>query len=176
LVIESESGMRTLPPNTGTIPDVVVDVDLTPPVVRLLGIQPSAAANKVRIEWQTTDKHPKKEGTKLEYSTDGRTWQRIEGFDEAKATRTVKVNSDLVMVTQHYDWTIPQGLPHQLMLRVTARDMAGNSGVAELPQKVSLDLVVPEGKIVNVQFPTAIEQGPQPREVFVFPDAKWFIY
>jgi hypothetical protein len=63
-------------------------------------------------------------------------------------------------------WKLPSGVPPKVLLRVTVRDKAGNVGTAVTSEKMSVDLVAPEGRLTGVrpqgQGP---EPGPMPRDV-----------
>lgn len=156
LVFESESGMRTPDPAAGGFPDLVMELDTTPPVIQIYA--PAAGPPGVIVlRWQATDRHLDRDpaATRLEYSVDGQTWQPIE-LTARHADRTG---------SNYHEWLLPPGVPPKVLLRVTVRDKAGNVGTAVTNEKVSVDLVAPEGKLTYVrpqgQSP---ELGPAPRE------------
>ena len=153
LVFESESGMRTQDPKPGQSPDLALELDMTPPIVTFYS--PAAIpgeAGKVRLQWAMSDRNLDTAFVRLEYSEDGTAWHDL----EAKANPQGET---------HFDWTLPPGVPPRVMLRVTARDRAGNYATVTSNQKAVIDLVAPEGKLTGLR-PAGGEAGPMPREVF----------
>ena len=160
LVFESEAGLRTPVPKAGDQPDLRLELDTTPPHIADLSISPAGGArDKVRIQWRMSDAHQDPAGVRIEYSADGRGWHPA-ALDPPGAHNPR--GADFRAWTAV--WAVPPGLPHRVMLRVTARDRAGNEATVELPQPVSIDLVPPEGKVTGVRS-TEAEVGPAPREV-----------
>lgn len=156
LVCESEAGMRSPEPKPGDRPDLRVELDTTPPRVTGPVIGPAESSRgKVRIEWQVADIHVAPDRVRLEYSTDGRTWVATR-FDPTGIGDHLSHFSRL--------WTVPPGLPHRVLLRLTVTDQAGNETTAELPRPVSIDLVAPAGKVTGVRTSDS-DVGPMPREV-----------
>jgi hypothetical protein len=154
LVFESESGQRTPEPKSGQAAELGLELDTTPPSVELLHPRPvEREPGKVRLAWRTTDLHLDPNFLRLEYSADGNVWHAIE-----RPTKGVFPSA--------HDWTLPAGVPAKVLIRVTARDLAGNIGTAESTDKVWIDLVAPEGKLTGVRVPgSAPEKGPMPRVV-----------
>lgn len=160
LVMESESGMRSPEPKAGEKPDLRLVLDTTPPSLDGLAIGPMGGSpDNVRIQWEMFDAHLDAKGVRIEYSTDGRTWHPA-GLD-SNGPHQVRGGDFRIWMAV---WKVPPGLPHRVMLRVTARDQAGNEATAELPKQVSIDLVAPAGKVTGVCRSEA-EVGPMPREV-----------
>jgi hypothetical protein len=158
LVFESESGMRTPEPGPGTKADVQAELDLSPPIIQMRPFL-AGPGGAVSIRWTMTDKNLATDRTRIEYSPDGRVWHRItQGQGIEREERSTTGN-------YHFHWRTPNDLPHQLHVRVTAVDLAGNESSATLPQPSSIDLVVPEGKLTGVGTARATEKGPMPRVV-----------
>lgn len=146
LVFESGSGERTRTPTHNDLPDLYVCLDTTAPLVELL--PPSADENGVvKLRWKASDGKLDEQPIRLQYSVDGATWEPVGDADSWLPN------------TGTYAWKVPAGLPHEVHLRVQARDKAGNVGEARSPGKFSVDLVMPEGRINGV-----VEKGPEPRE------------
>lgn len=145
LVFVSGSGVKSPTPTRSELPDVYVCLDTTPPAVELLS--PSAdETGVVKLRWKASDANLDEQPICLQYSIDGDTWIPVSEDDKWLPN------------TGEYAWKVPAGLPHEMHLRVQARDKAGNVGEARLPSKFSVDLVVPEGRISGV-----VEKGPVPR-------------
>lgn len=146
LVFVSGSGNRSSVLQRDDLGDIFVCLDTTPPQVELL--PPSAIdAATVNLRWKATDANLDEQPIRLAYSVDGETWQPI------------AEENDWLPNSGEYAWKLPAGLPHEVDIRIQARDKAGNIGEARSPSKFSVDLVVPEGRISGV-----VERGPEARE------------
>ena len=158
LLFESESGMRSPEPGPGTKPDFRAELDLSPPAVLMRPFM-AGPGGTVSIRWTMTDKNLATDRTRIEYSPDGRAWHVItRGQGVEREERSTTGN-------YHFHWRTPNDLPHQLHVRVTAVDLAGNESAAALPQPSSIDLIVPEGKLTGVNTLRGTEPGPMPRVV-----------
>lgn len=154
LVFESESGMRSALPKHGDQPDRLVELDTTPPAIALFPPeQVPGAEGKVRFVWRMSDAHLDPWHARLEYSEDGRTWHLISDKPDASTEGRYR-----------FDWAAPPGLPPRVLFRVTGRDGAGNSTTVATGDKVTIDLVLPAGKVTGVRS-GEIEVGPMPREL-----------
>jgi hypothetical protein len=102
----------------------------------------------VKLHWRAIDRNLEEQPIRLLYSVDGESWKSVCDDDSWLPN------------TGTYAWNVPAGLPHEVHLRVQARDKAGNVGEARSPSKFSVDLVAPEGRISGV-----VESGPEPRVV-----------
>jgi hypothetical protein len=155
LVCENEYGLRSAEPQPGASPDVVVELDVSPPKMTPVIVEPAGKDGLVRLAWTVTDKHEDRSGSMLEYSADGCDWRPIE------ISRLQRSGSNRCV-----DWSVPAGMSPQLLFRATARDLAGNQSVAESPSKVTIDLVAPAGKITGVHSERdEPEIGPMPRMI-----------
>jgi hypothetical protein len=156
LVFLSESGKRTHEPHPGERPDALLELDTTPPEIRLYDPQPVLGQpGSVWLHWKMSDRHLDPASVQLDYSLDGKAWNSI-------ATGLMAQENGTYM----HNWTIPKAVPPRVLLRVTARDKAGNVGSVQSNDKVAVDLVVPEGKIKGVRVAGADqEKGPAPRVV-----------
>jgi hypothetical protein len=155
MVFESEVGMRTPEPKPGlVVPDVVMELDTTAPEVRIFPPTPGPPGTIV-LRWSATDAHMDHDpaATRLEYSADGQTWEPI-----ARPAAAV--------IADRFEWALPPGVPSKVLFRVIARDKAGNVATAVTNEKMSVDLVAPEGKVTGVRVQGAEPQkGPNPRAV-----------
>lgn len=148
LVFESESGQRTEEPKPGQLPDSTLELDTTPPQITIYPVQ-GAGPGHVLIKWQASDRNLEPNSLRLSYSSDGRNWNDI---DTRRKTEP------------NFDWKLPDGVPAQVFLRISMRDRAGNVGSATTGNKVLVDLIAPEGKIMGVRaVNTNAEIGPMPR-------------
>jgi hypothetical protein len=166
LVFESESGQRT-PAPTGRGRSVEVEIDTTPPRVSRLTLH-GGGAGQVELKWEAEDKNLDARRTRLEFSPDGRAWRPIPLADNGPQLNVVPLppgRQHVYLTHYSYVWKLPDGLPHELHFRVTAVDRAGNEGSATIPERLSIDLVAPEGKLTGAEPQRAAERGPMPRVV-----------
>lgn len=139
LVARSGVGLSDKPPQMGDQPHIWVEVDLTRPVVRLLGTDVGRGPDtgNLTITWGATDKNLAKQPVSLSFSETGDSeWKPI------------AANLDN---TGRYVWRMPPtGVPFRFHIRVDAADKAGNVGTAQTTQHVIVDLAKPRPTILDV--------------------------
>ncbi len=138
LVAHSGAGISTPTPKTGDLPQVWVEVDVTSPIVRLLGAEPGvgADAGTVIILWSATDKHLGAQPITISYA------ERPDGPWTPVAQK--------IQNTGRYVWQITPGMPMRFYVRVEAVDEAGNVGQAQTSQPVMADIARPSIAILGV--------------------------
>lgn len=131
------SGNRpAVAPRPGTRPDKFVIVDRTPPAVTW--ISPAngnvkATEDGVLLEWAAHDPHMGATPVSIEYSTDGGTlWLPIRQNLPAKGS---------------INWKVPPMAGDNLQLRLTAKDLAGNTRIARNQTKIAVDRTPPTVRI-----------------------------
>jgi hypothetical protein len=131
------------PPVNGTPPQVTVEVDLTPPVVNLLGpplVGTGADLNKVTIRYQAADKNFGPTPIKI-------LWRDA----KVPSSEWAEVASNLTN-EGFYVWNVPDSVPaHQFFIKVEAVDLAGNVGSAVTPVSVKVDPIKPKASIIGVE-------------------------
>jgi len=139
LLVRSGVGLGEKPPQVGDPPQVWVEVDLTRPVVRLLGVEvgQGPATGSLTISWTATDKNLGPQPTTLSYA------ENPEGPWTAITPTPVENNG-------RYVWRMPPGVPYQFHVKVEAADKAGNVGSAQTTQVVKVDLAKPKPTILDV--------------------------
>jgi hypothetical protein len=143
VVARSESGLGDAPPAMGDPPQMVVEVDGTPPAVQILqtavGKRPPHLG-KVFIRWRATDSHLDPRPVVLSWRPEqpGAGWQPI--------------TPDRIENTGQYLWNVPANVPSRFRVRVDVVDMAGNRGFAETPEgtPVVVDRTRPRGRIIGL--------------------------
>lgn len=141
LLPKSGVGLSKQPPQPGTRPQMVIEVDLTAPTVELLPLKPHPDRHdSVVLSWKVTDRNLAERPVTLEWSATklGR-WQKIVCDIENSGS---------------YMWKLSPNLPAQVYLRVTAKDRAGNIAVLDTPEAVCLDAAEPEAVITSVEAAT----------------------
>jgi hypothetical protein len=137
LVVSSRAGLGRKPPQTGDLPQMRIEVDTTPPVVKLF--YPQADANRrdaLLLTWTAGDHNLAPNPITLQWAErPDATWHNID--------------SELPN-SGRYTWQLAPNLPYRVYLRIIARDSAGNTGVDETPEPVLIDLHEPEGQLLGI--------------------------
>ena len=136
LVVKSKAGLGKPAPKSGDTPQVRVEVDTRPPTASLYAPQPDPARHDgLVLIWKAEDRNLAANPITLEWAAqrDGR-WELI--------------GEPHLPNTGRYTWQVPDSIPPKVYLRLTVRDTAGNSAVAQTPEPILIDLTVPE--ITNV--------------------------
>jgi hypothetical protein len=139
LVARNKAGFGESPPGVGDAPQIWVEVDLTKPVVRLLGVdvgRTGADKGNLTITYSAADKNLERRPITISYAEkpDG-TWTPIARNEENIG---------------RYVWRMPDDVPYQFYVRVEAADRAGNSGTADSTAPVIVDLSKPRVKVIDV--------------------------
>jgi hypothetical protein len=127
LGIASSGDPATDTPQNGDPPAFEVVVDETPPKIELLAPRQGRgrSADKILIEWKYSDDYPAEQPISLYYAEKAEgPWQKI---------------SDWTEDTGRYLWTVDASTPPKFLLRIEARDKAGNVETAQLPRPVKLN-------------------------------------
>lgn len=138
LVVLSRAGRGKKPPQPGDVPEMMVEVDQTPPRCALHDPEPdpNRRANTLLLTWNVSDANLTMAPIALEWSETGAVhWNPI--------------------VSNHpnnsrYSWELPANIPSNVFLRLTARDSAGNVSYAVTPDPVLVDLSEPEGRLIGI--------------------------
>jgi hypothetical protein len=131
LVIKNGAGLGKPGPRLGESPQLRVEVDTKSPEAELLVPQPDPSREGFLImSWRATDKNLDNNPVTLEWAaTKQGPWKCI--------------GSPTLPNTGRYVWQVPYDIPGKVFLRLTVRDMAGNTAVAETPDPVVVDVVTP---------------------------------
>ena len=136
--VASGAGLSDPPPRPGDEPDIVIEVDASPPVVELNPLRQGTGEkrNRILITWQADDQRLADNPIAISYSTTpGGPWTQITNWREN---------------TGEYIWTVNAEIPPRLYVRIVARDAAGNIAKVDTPQPVLVDIAKPRARIVNV--------------------------
>jgi hypothetical protein len=139
LLAKSGVGLGERPPQVGDPPQVWVEVDLTKPIVRLLGVDVGRGpdAGKLTVTWSATDKNLGRQPVSLSYAEQqGGPWKPI---------------VTAVENTGAYVWRMPPDVPYKFYVHVEAVDKAGNVGSNETDKPVIVDLSQPKVIIRDVE-------------------------
>jgi hypothetical protein len=151
LVVQSAANMGDPPPRPGDRPQLWVEVDSTPPIVRLdpPRVGKDSALGKVLITWRVTDPHLGARPVLLSYRADrpDAPWTPI---------------GDRLDNTGRYVWTVPPGVPARFHLRIDAVDTLGNRAFAESTANgpILVDRSRPRGRILGLDPNSVGGNGP----------------
>jgi hypothetical protein len=138
IIPRSGVGLARKAPVDGESPQLWVEVDLTPPQVKLndpvVGI--GRDNGKLTITWSAKDRNLGPDPITISYAeeTNGE-WKPIESR---------------IRNTGKYVWQMPPKTPYRFLVRVHAMDRAGNVGSAQTANPVIVDLSTPESVILGV--------------------------
>lgn len=137
VVIMSPTGWQR-EPKSGEAPQIVVQVDTTPPEAELYQLvpDPTSPTDTLLVRWSSRDPHISPAPVSLYFSErpDGPWW-------------TVKTG---LPATGQFSWKIPQGIPPEVYLRLEARDLANNVSRATTPEAIPVDLSRPEAEVIAI--------------------------
>jgi hypothetical protein len=138
LIVRSGVGLGKPPPRNGDRPQMRVEVDMTPPEGTLYSLQPAQGqADSVIVRWKASDLNLTERPVRLEWAErKGGPWSPMS-------------ESDLPN-TGYYTWKLPPRIAGKVYLKMTITDLAGNTGVAESAEPVTIDLMEPEARITGV--------------------------
>jgi hypothetical protein len=139
MTVESGSGLRGRAPQAGDVPEVWIGIDLTRPTARLISAEPGAGdrAGEMIVRYEANDALLAKGPiTLLRGAQPGGPWTTIAAGLEN---------------TGQYSWRFDAAAPDRVYLRLEVRDEAGNVGAFEAADSISLERVLPQGRLRNVR-------------------------
>ncbi len=142
LVARSASGQGDKPPEPGDLPHILVEVDSTPPVVRLdpVKIENAPEGVKLTVTWHATDVHLGPRCVMLTWRPDqpGARWE------------TIAAQLDN---TGQYIWNVPSNIPTKFHVRVDVMDTLGHRGWAESTENgpINIDRTRPKSRIIGLE-------------------------
>ncbi len=139
ITVQSGSGLGGRPPQPGDLPEVWIGVDLTQPTARLISAEAGTGdrAGEIIIRYEANDSMLAARPVTLQFSTQpGGRWTTIaSGLDNSGS----------------YSWRFDSTVPDRVYLRLEVRDEAGNVAAFEAADPISLDRVLPQGRLRNVR-------------------------
>ena len=128
------------PPRPGNVPGIWIGIDLTRPVGRITRAQQGVGrdGDKLFIAWEASDNHElAARPISLSFS------ERLGGPWTLMASGLEN--------TGQYAWQLTGSLPQRMYLRLEVHDAAGNMGVYETPEPVTLDLSSPAAQLRDLR-------------------------
>jgi hypothetical protein len=131
LVVKSRAGIGKPPPRSGDSPQVRVEVDTTLPEAMLYNPRPDPSqAETIILTWKASDRNLSPNPIALEWA-------------EHKEGPWTPISAPELPNSGRLSWQVPNTVPYQVFLRLTVKDKAGNSAVAETREPVLLDMSTP---------------------------------
>jgi hypothetical protein len=132
LVIKNRAGLGKEPPSPGASPHARIELDTIQPEAELYAPQADPVRHDcLALTWKATDRNLAPNPISIEWSAgrDG-PWTFI---GEAQLANTGR-----------YLWQVPPNAPAKVYLKLSVRDTAGNTAIAQTPQPVIIDVTPPE--------------------------------
>ncbi len=139
VAVESGAGLGGDPPKSGDPPDIWIAVDLTKPTCRILAAEQAAGdqAGQLVVRWEAADAALAAKPVTLLYS-------------QSRDGPWTAIASGLENTGRHA-WTVDGRVPTKIYLRLEVRDEAGNLGIFETREPISLDQFRPTVRIRQVR-------------------------
>lgn len=139
IVVSNGVGLGGKPPKAGELPDLWVGVDQTKPSANIVSAQQGIddEAGHLIISWQADDKMLAARPISL-------------SFSQSRTGPWLPIASGLEN-TGRYAWPIDTRTPSQLYLRLEVRDEAGNVGIHDASEEVSIDQSQPTIRVRDVR-------------------------
>lgn len=139
ILVDGANGAGSPPPQGGEQPELVVAVDLQPPIVERLTAEVGQGelTGRLVIRWSARDANLESRPINLFYGTfpDG-PWSTVAAGLEN---------------TGSYTWRLERHLPDRFYLRLETRDAAGNVGASQTSAPITLDRPQPTGHLRGVR-------------------------
>ncbi len=138
IAVVNGKGLSTRPPHSGDLPELWVGVDLTKPIARITTFDLGTGdhAGELLIHYEASDPMLAARPVTLSFT------------DHAGGPySTIAAGLEN---TGSYTWRFDSRVPERVFLRLEVRDEAGNVGVFETPEPISLDPNRPKGYIRTV--------------------------
>lgn len=146
LVVKSGAGRSKPAPRAGTSPQLRMELDTTLPSAALYPLEAHRTLPHVLVLlWKARDKNLAAAPITLQWAAQpSGPWQTI--------------GSEKLANTGNHQWAVPRDIPPSVYLRLTVRDLAGNTAVAQTAEPVPVDMHTPEVKSLKL-----MGIGSQPR-------------
>jgi hypothetical protein len=143
LIAKSGVGFSDPPPAVGDEPQIWVEVDETPPAVRLISVDVGRGpeTGTITIRWSATDKFLADKPITISYAAS-------ENGSPVSQWTTIAQN---IGNDGKYVWKMPDGVPFKMHIKVEAVDQAGNVGRDEARQPIPVDLKIPKVTIIGAE-------------------------
>jgi hypothetical protein len=137
LIVKSRAGRSRPAPGSGELPEMLIEVDTTPPVAQLFEPRPDPQhRDALVLRWTAKDRNLSNNPITLHWA------ERAEG-----PWNVIVANH--ANTSEGYSWKVPQDIPVSVFLRLQVRDEAGNVGTAVTSEPQLVDTIEPEGHLLG---------------------------
>jgi len=150
VLLHSGAGLTRETPKSGDAPDMRVDVDVTPPIVKIYEpLADTGSKDTMVLRWQAIDRNLATDPITLEWADGPRgPWVPLTTADALGASPG---QPRRLANTGSFAWKIPANFPtHKVYLKVSARDLAGNLAEATTANPILVDLNKPSAVKLNI--------------------------
>ncbi len=154
VVVTGRNGHTGPIPSAGEMADVWIGIDTTPPLTRLTAAKYGAGkqAGQLDIRWEADDVMLASRPVTLLFSeSPNGPWTII-------ATGLPNTGS--------YNWPVDPRTPRQIYLRIETRDEAGNLGIDQLREPITLEGLQPKARVKGIQPVEEVGLKPRPSVLF----------
>jgi hypothetical protein len=143
IVVKNRAGLGKPAPQRGDLPQIRVEVDITPPEAQLYCPVPDPAKrDTLLLTWKATDRNLAVNPITLEWAP------KPEG-------PWAHIGSEMLPNSGKHSWEVPPNVPPNVFLRLTVRDTAGNVSVAQTDKPVLIDFSEPEVRGIRLDTTTS---------------------
>jgi hypothetical protein len=135
LVATNGNGFGGKVPGPADLPTAIFEIDMTGPNLKV-DIDPVTKLGTIDIRWQVSDKNLSAEPIQILYAAQPTGPWQIAG---------TKLKNDGL-----FRWNLPRDIPQNFVIRIEARDLAGNMTHLDTPNPVSLDLTEPDVALIGL--------------------------
>ncbi len=149
----SGAGLTDGAPAAGTPPEIRVNVDVTPPMIKVY--EPTAdphQRNTLVLHWEATDHSFGRDPIAIEWSEQPTgPWKPVASDGVVSAVGQPAAAANRIPNPGSYSWVLPANLAtHKVYLKFAAWDVAGNRSEVVTPRPVLVDLTKPRVKIQGI--------------------------
>lgn len=139
VVVEGGNGLTGRRPQAGSLADIWIVVDETPPVAKIANVVygQGARVGQLDIEWEAEDRYFGEKAISIYYagSPDG-PWKPV---------------AENLPNDRHFAWRITPEVPADIYLKLVATDAAGNRHESMISRPIANDGLTPQGKIKSIR-------------------------
>jgi hypothetical protein len=131
LVLKNRAGLGQPPPRGGDTPQLRVELDTTPPKAEMYApVAEPSRHDALILSWWAEDRNLATNPVTIEWSAQREgPWEFI---GEPQLPNTGK-----------FSWQLPGKIPPKVFLRLTVRDTAGNTAIAQTAESILIDVKAP---------------------------------
>jgi hypothetical protein len=139
VVVTNGAGLGGASPQSGDLPDLWINVDLTKPTARIISAQQGSddEVGRLIISWQADDRMPAPRPVSLSFSSN-------------RSGPWLPIASGLEN-TGRYAWPIDNRTPSRIFLRLEVADEAGNVGEYATSEPIAIDQSRPTVRVRDVR-------------------------